>query len=351
MAIFNIKGVELKGLAAAVPTLEVSNLHYPFLEQKEKEMIVKSVGINSRRIADKDTTASDLCFAAADALLQKLGWERDDISVLVFVSQTPDFLTPCTAAILQDRLKLTKNCLAFDINLGCSGFPYGLATVASFLQSIPCGKGLLLIGDKSSQMVSPKDKSTALLFSDAGSAAALEHTGKQAKMSFDLNTDGSGWQSLMIEDGGSRNPVAPNSFEQKKIREGIERSPLNLQMNGIDIFNFAAKQVLPSILNLLSNNDLQPDNIDYFFFHQANKIINEHLRRMLKIEKEKAPSILQLYGNASAASIPLAMVATSSQPLSQGAHRLLLSGFGVGLSWGNAILDVENLTCLPVLEI
>lgn len=351
MAIFNIKGVELKGLAAAVPSNEVSNLDYPFLEQKEKEMIVKSVGINSRRIANNDTTASDLCFAAADALLQKMGWGRDDISMLVFVSQTPDYLTPCTAAILQDQLELTKKCLAFDINLGCSGFPYGLATVASILQSIPHGKGLLLIGDKSSQMVSPKDKSTALLFSDAGSVAALEHTGREVTMSFDLNTDGSGWQSLMIQDGGSRNPVTPNSFEQKKITEGIERSSLNLQMNGIDIFNFAAKQVLPSIHNLLNNNDLQAADIDYFFSHQANKIINEHLRKMLKIEKEKTPSILQLYGNAGAASIPLTMVATSSEPLSQGTHRLLLSGFGVGLSWGNAILEVENLTCLPVLEI
>lgn len=351
MAIFNIKGVELKGLAAAVPTHEASNLDFPFLERKEKEMIVKSVGIHSRRIAKNDTTASDLCFAAADALLQKLGWEKDDISVLVFVSQTPDYLTPCTAAILQDRLKLTKNCLAFDINLGCSGFPYGLATVGNFLQSIPDGKGLLLIGDKSSQMVSPKDKSTALLFSDAGSAAALENTGKQIKMSFDLNTDGSGWQSLMIQDGGSRNPATPHSFEQRKIKEGIERSSLNLQMNGIDIFNFAATQVLPSVLNLLKNNDLRTDDIDYFFFHQANKIINEHLGKMLKIEKEKAPSTLHLYGNTSAASIPLTMVATSLEPLSQGTHRLLLSGFGVGLSWGNAILEVEDLTCLPVLEI
>ena len=351
MADILVKGVELKGLAVALPKYEVSNLDFPFLEKMEKEMIVKSVGIDSRRIAGEHTTAADLCLAAADALLQKIGWARDEISVLILVTQTPDYLTPCTAAILQDKLKLSRKCLAFDINLGCSGFPYGLATVSSFLQSIPGGKGLLLIGDKSSQMVSPSDKSTAMLFSDAGSAAALENTGKQVEMIYDLNTDGSGWQSLMIPDGGSRNPATPQSFKQVTLTKGIERSPLNLQMNGIDIFNFAARQVSPSITNLLKKNGLSVSDIDFFFFHQANKIINEHLRKVLKIEKEKAPSVLHLYGNASAASIPVTIAATSSGQLSNGTHRLLLSGFGVGLSWGNAILDVEHLLCLPVLEI
>jgi len=167
--------VAIKGMAAAVPKNQVENTDYPHLSDKEKKFITSNIGIHSRRIAPDGMTASDLCLESASKLIQELEWERDDIKVLVFISQTPDHITPCTASILQKQLGLSHHCLAFDVNLGCSAYPYGLSIIAGFIQNMIGAKGLLLIGDKSSQLVNNKDKSAALLYSDAGSATAMEY--------------------------------------------------------------------------------------------------------------------------------------------------------------------------------
>ncbi|MCB0638342.1 MAG: ketoacyl-ACP synthase III, partial [Lewinella sp.] len=203
MAKLTTTGIAIKGISAAVPTGQVNNEASPLLpEEKERQNTLRNIGIYHRRIAAPNTTAADLCAAAAEALLERLAWSRSEIQVLCLVTQTPDFITPATSILLQDKLGLSQDCLCFDINLGCSAFPYGLATVANFLQSMPGAKGLLLIGDKSSQLVSPTDKSTALLFSDAGSAVALENEGTDHHMVFHLFSDGSGYQSLMVPGGG-----------------------------------------------------------------------------------------------------------------------------------------------------
>ena len=352
MANFSVSGVEIQAIAAAVPQQVVSTTSSPLLETaQEQQHFIKNVGIAHRRIAGPACTAADLCQAAAEKVLDQLQWDKATIDVLCLVTQTPDYLTPGTATLLQDRLGLSRNCLCFDVNLGCSAFPYGLATVANMLKAMPGARGLLLIGDKSSQLVSPTDKSTALLFSDAGSAVALANTGSADQMHFGLFSDGSGYRDLMVQGGGGRHPVDAASLVTKQVREGVERHALHLEMNGIAIFNFAIRQVLPTIKELMEAHDKRVETLDFFVFHHANRIINESLRKMLKIPTGKCPSVLHDFGNPSSASIPLTIVQQLGEPLSQGSHQLLASGFGVGLSWGNVLFSIKELPIIPLIEI
>lgn len=340
----------MKGVAASVPQQRVENADYPYLPEKEKKFISSNIGIHSRRIAQKDTTASDLCYEAAVRLLDELHWKTDEINILIFISQTPDYITPCTAAVLQDRLGLPKHCIAFDINLGCSAYPYGLSVVASLLQNMPNAKGLLLVGDKSSQLVSDEDKSAALLFSDAGSATALAHEVGAPTIWFDLNTDGSGAESLIVKGGAGRNPFHSKSLEKTKASEGITRHELNLILKGLDIFKFSVTQVPPSIKKVVEEAQKELADIDYFVLHQANKLINRTIGKRLKVPSEKMPDTLAQLGNSSSASVPVTMVAQLGKKLSEGKHLLLLSGFGVGLSWGAALIEVEQLPFIPLIE-
>jgi len=351
LAIFDVENIKLAGIAASLPNQKVHNMDFPFIPVKEKEILIKNIGVKHRWIALDKTTASDLCYEAAHKLINKLEWDEKDISVLIFVSQTPDFITPGTAPILQNRLNLPKNCIAFDINMGCSGYLIGLAAIASLLQNIPDGKGLLLVGDKMSQFISEKDKSTAMLFSDAGSATAVTNSKGAKKFWFDINTDGSNYDAIMVKDGGGRHPYSDESLIPKIRDNGIIKSDLNLLLKGIDIFNFALGDVVPSISNFLNFRHYSVDEIDYFVFHQANKIINDSIRKRLNLLKEKVPSTLEDYGNTSSASIPFTIVSELRQELALGKHMLLLSGFGVGLSWGNAIIHTEDLLCLPLIKI
>lgn len=351
MSILSIPHVALKGIASCVPTNEVQNMDYPYLSDKEKQFISKSIGINKRRIAPDGITASDLCFEAAQKLVSELAWSKDEINILVFVSQTPDYITPNTASVLQHRLGISQQCLAFDVNLGCSAYPYGLSIVAGLLQNMKGGKGLLLVGDKSSQLVSEEDKSAALLFSDAGSATALEYDDQAPNMWFDLCTDGSGAESLMVKGGAGRHPFHSASLDKTEESPGIIRSELNLILKGLDIFKFSVLKVPPSIRNILEAASVSKENVDYFVFHQANQLINKTISKKLGIDSDKVPQTLGSLGNSSSASIPVTLSSELHTTLSRGKHRLILAGFGVGLSWGTAIIETDSLADIPLIEL
>mgnify|MGYP005847943633 CR=1 FL=1 len=347
MAQFSISNVALKGIAVCVPQHEVSNYECPLLEEKEQKLFVKTTGIEKRRVADAGTCASDLCEKAAEKLITELNWNKEEINVLVFVTQTPDYITPATAILLQHKLGLAKRCLAFDINLGCSGYVYGLSVISALLQNIPNAKGLLLVGDISSACISPEDKSTVPLFSDAGSATALINSNSATPMHFNLDSDGKGYEAIIIPEGAYRNPIKNNSLEMVSVSKGITRNGTHLILNGIDIFNFSVKEVPVNIQKLLSNHSyFQPE---YFVLHQANKIINETIADALKIDLSKFPSSLKNYGNTSSASIPVTIVTELSEKLSSNKVNLLLSGFGVGLSWGSVLLTTNNLVIPEVI--
>ncbi|MBI3520952.1 MAG: ketoacyl-ACP synthase III [Bacteroidetes bacterium] len=346
-----IKNISIKGLSVCVPKqIEKTDL-YTWITEDERKSFAKNTGIEERRVAGATVATSDMCEKSTRSLLEKLHWEKESIDVLVFVSQSPDYFLPSTSAILQHKLGLRKDIIAFDINLGCSGYVYGLYVLSNLLTSGNLKRGLLLAGDKSTLSTNFKDKSTYPLFGDAGSATAVEFDENAAPMYFNLFTDGSGYQSIIIEDGGARNHISHSSFIEHKIDEGIERAPKHLALDGIEIFNFALKEVGPSIKELMENSGVAHQQIDYYVFHQANKLINESVRKKCRIEPEKVPYSIQKFGNTSSASIPLTMLYQLKNALEYRDLTLLLSGFGVGYSWGNCLLQTKGVICTDILEI
>ncbi|HNW56147.1 MAG TPA: ketoacyl-ACP synthase III [Bacteroidales bacterium] len=352
MGHLKFEGVKIAGISACVPakTIENSQFGSSLFTEEELKKTIDSIGVYQRHVSPSEICTSDLCFEAASELLEKLSVNREDVNAVIFVSQTPDYRLPATACILQDKLGLKKGTLAFDINLGCSGYVYGLSMAFSFLNQPAISKVLLLVGDTSSKNVSPQDKSSNLLFGDAGSATLIEKDSSASPVYCSLSSDGSGAKSLIIEGGGYR---LPSSEFTVKVTEGPDknlRSKENIFMDGPEIFNFTLREIPKDIIGLLDAANATVEDIDLFFFHQANKFMVDYLARKLKIPAEKYPLSLSSYGNTSSASIPLTIVDAENK-LRAGRTRLVLSGFGVGLSWGSMLLDLNDCKILPVITI
>ncbi len=346
-----INHISLKGLSVCVPKQIVKTMDYDWLTEDERKMFIKNTGTEERRVSNPNLVTSDFCEKATNELLKKLNWDSQSIDVLIFVSQSPDYYLPATSAILQHKLNFKKGIVAFDINLGCSGYNYGLYVIANLMSSGNLKRGILLTGDTSTLSTNFRDKSTYPLFGDAGAATALEFDETAAPMYFNIFTDGSGYKSIIVEDGGARNQFTEKSFIEHKIEEGIYRSGKNLVLDGIEVFNFALKEVAASIEDIFKESKIDKARIDYFVFHQANKLINECVRKKCRVEPEKVPYSIQKFGNTSSASIPLTMIYKIKEDLENKSLHLLLSGFGVGYSWGNTILSTNKITCTEIIEI
>jgi len=351
MALFTIPNITIKGLAAAVPKNEVSNRDYNWISKKERELLIKTIGVEKKRIAEKGTTTADLCYAASEKLLEELDWDNSEIQALILVTQSGDYMVPATAPILQDRLGLPKSCMALDINLGCSGYVYGLSVIGGLMSTGSIKKALLLIGDLSSITASYRDKSTYPLFGDSGTATALAYDENAAPMVFNLQTDGAGYEAIIIPDGGVRNFVSRDSFIYKKYGAGIYRHQLHVALDGIEVFNFSLREVVPNIKKTLKYAEKSLDDYDYLIFHQANKLINSTLRKMLKIDPEKVPFSIQKFGNTSGASVPLTIISELRDEIREKKLKLVLSAFGIGLSWGTALVETEGVVCPEIIEI
>lgn len=351
MAIFSISGVKISGIAACVPPLEIYSKDYEKFSSGEQNLFIKTVGVESRRMAEKGITTLDLCLKSAEKLISGLNWKKNEIQFLIFVTQSKDYFLPGNGTIAQDKLKLSKGCMAFDISLGCSGYVYGLSVAASIIKGTGLKKGLLLAGDISTVNCSYNDKSTYPLFGDAGTATAIENTEDKGKWSFNLFSDGSGYDTIIIPDGGIRNLISKEtSFENTDFEGGISRTPLHLALKGLEVFNFAIKEVPQSVRELLNFEQKSIKDFDFFVMHQANRLMNETIRKKLGIEIERTPYSLQNFGNTSSASIPLTLVSQLGKDLSQNKTSLLLSGFGVGLSWGNLLLSSNKIICPEVMN-
>ncbi|RLD81817.1 MAG: ketoacyl-ACP synthase III [Bacteroidetes bacterium] len=352
MAIFSIPDIKIAGIAASVPKKEVSTRDYNLLSEKEQENFIKIIGVEKRRVADPGIATSDLSFEAAKQLIEGLGWDPEEVELLIFVSQSRDYLIPATAGILQNKLGLPKTCMALDISLGCSGYVYGLSVMGRMMSGGAIKKGLFLVGDVSTQNTSYKDKSTYPLFGDAGTATALEYVPGAPDMAFNLQTDGSGYEAIIIPDGGIRNfATKETSFEYEDIAEGISRNKFHIALNGEEVFNFSLREVAPNIRALLEYSGMELEVIDYFVTHQANKLMNESIRKKLKIDPAKYPYSIRNFGNTSSASIPLTIVTALQDEVTGKELKLLLSGFGVGLSWGSAVLNTDKIFCPALIEI
>jgi 3-oxoacyl-[acyl-carrier-protein] synthase-3 len=350
MALFSLENISITGISASIPKYSEDNSESDLIPEKQREAFIETTGIRYRRIVAAGMTAADLCYSAAERLLDEISWRPEEIDVLIFVTQTPDYIIPNSASVLQYRLNLSKKCIAFDINLGCSGYVYGLSVIGALLQNIPDGKGLLLVGDCSSSVISSNDKSTYPLFSDAGSATAIEHKAGQ-RWRFNLPTDGKGHEDIMVKGGGMRNPFNADSLIEKEYSPGEKRNDLQMKLDGVNIFNFALREVTPNIEELLVRFDILKSTIDHYVFHQANKLIIESVRKKLKEGSEKIPYSLYHFGNTSSASIPVTIVSVLKERLLAQKANLLLSGFGVGLSWGSVYLPFDDVFIPSLIEI
>ena len=318
---------------------------------KQIARIKSAIGLDTRRVVDEETTSLDLCHYAAEVLINGMLINRSDVDGLVFVTQTPDHFQPSNAAILHGRLGLETYCASFDVNLGCSGYVYGLWMAHMMIASGTCKKVLLLSGDTISKYVNLRDRSTAPLFGDAGSATLVEKTVRELTSYFSLHTDGSGNDFIKVPAGGFRSPSTPLTATEYKDTEGNWRSQNDLYINGGEVFNFSINTEPAAINEILEYSNKTISQIDYVVFHQANKYIITNIAKRLKLPLEKAPcETVGKFGNQSSASIPATINDALNELVAKSNKKLILSGFGVGLSWASAIVELENIYC-PTVQI
>jgi 3-oxoacyl-[acyl-carrier-protein] synthase-3 len=244
--------------------------------------------------------------------------------------------------------------MCFDISLGCSGWVYGLSVISSIVSSGNLKKGLLLAGDVTTRAKSPKDKSTWPLFGDAGSATAIEYSQSSTGIKTHLATDGGKYKAIIIEDGGHRHPFSLESLKDQEFKEGIVRNKLQTKMDGMGVFSFGISKAPQSVKSLFDRFCLCNAEIDFFVFHQANRYMNEIIRKKLDIPPEKAPYSLKDFGNTSSASIPLTMVSELRDVINgrvNGKINFVACGFGVGLSYGSVMFSLEKATCCSLIEL
>lgn len=320
-------------MASAVPQYIEENTNFVnILGARRTKKQIQLTGVSKRHISGHRQRTSDLCYAAARPLMEKLGWKSDEIKVLIYITQGPNYVLPSTAFFLQHRLGIPKDCVCFDINLGCSSFNVGVHVVSALLQSCDISdKALLLIGDTASKVLSPEEPMTEeaiagrMIFGAAGAAIALEKT-EQNSLKFMTKSDGNGFEAIMRHFGKGTT------------------------MDGTAVFEFAINDVSDDVKVFKDYFDLKEDDIDYYVFHQAQKLILDNIAANCDFQEGKELRSLEEYGNTSGTSVPLTVCANRNRFADKKSIKLFLCGFGVGLSWGSIYTEVPTENILSVIE-
>lgn len=332
----------IAGIVTCVPSKIFDNTRdCTTFPEDDVRKVVAMAGISRRHIAGDSICSSDLCISAAQALMNRLEWTPESIDALIMVTQSPDYLLPSTACFMHAKLGLSDNCAAFDIGLGCSGYPYGLWLASIMLQGPNFRRVLLCHGETPSRFTHESDRSVFLLFGDVGSATAIETVdGKDGgNWHFCLNTDGSGYDTMIMRAGGFRMRSSPEILDHC------------VYMDGAKIFNFTIKRVPPLVKATLLSGGFTNGDIDYYIFHQSNRFIMKHLAKKMELPEEKIPMTLGEFGNTGGASIPLTITKGQLERLPGKSLKLMLLGYGVGLSWGSAIIDLGPDAVLHHVEL
>lgn len=346
-----IEGVRIEALCASVPKNTIKNSEAGReLYGDALDNIIVATGVENRRVLKNSrNTAVELSIHAAEKIFSDNRISREDIGGVLFVTFSPANIMPNNATLCQHLLGLEKAIPAFDINLACSGYPYGLWTAAMMAKALN-KKVLLLDGDKQSHFVSPYDKATAILFSDAGSATVVSPDGTGNRWFFDFYSDGGSREALIIKHGGSKEWFCEESLSFVDDGEGSSRRATDLYMNGLDVFKFVTMQLPRSIKKILEETQTDKEGIDYFVFHQANRYMLMQVAKMLKIDRNKVPLTIDKYGNSSSATIPVTIASELADVLSADSKRIVLAGFGAGLSIGTALIDAGPFNNLGIIE-
>jgi 3-oxoacyl-[acyl-carrier-protein] synthase-3 len=336
------KSHHIAGIATCVPSKVYDNtLDCTAFPEEDVRKVVAMAGISRRHIADDSICSSDLCITAAKALMKRLEWAPESVDALIMVTQSPDYILPTTACVMQAKLGLRAECAAFDVGLGCSGYPYGLWLASLMLQSPGIRRVLLCHGETPSRFTHESDRSVFLLFGDVGSTTALEagNGTDGGAWHFCLNTDGGGYDTMIMRAGGFRMRTSSHVLDHC------------VQMDGAKIFNFTIKRVPPLVKSTLAASGRSVGDIDYFIFHQSNRYIMKHLAKQLGISDEKIPLTLDNFGNTGGASIPLTITRGDLERDCGRPLLLMLLGYGVGLSWGSALIELESTAVLEHVEL
>ena len=349
MAKLTFNGVGITAIAACVPKNVSSNYNMEHLMPREEiEKTVNSIGIKEKRFVDKNVCTSDLCFKAAEKLFEDNNIERSSIDMLLFLSQTPDYKIPATSPSLQHRLGLPESTACLDLSLGCSGYVYALSTAFAYASGEGINRVLLLVGDTFSKIVNPLDKVNAPLYGDAGTATLIEK-GDFTKSYFCLFADGSGSNAVIIPSGQCRIPATSENILEAVQEDGSVRSENELFMNGMDVFNFSLKVVPKSIKEIVAFSNSTLDDIDYIVLHQANRYMTDFLIKRIKYTSGHVPYCMDKYGNTSSPSIPLTISSELAGQLID-SKKVVMCGFGAGLSWGAVYYEFSRCKVSEVIE-
>jgi len=350
MPYFECNNIRIAGIACAVPETIVKVDSFENQVGKEAiEKFKKATGIERFHKTLDNQTASDLGYAAAKKLLEQLNISPETIQALLFVSHSPDYRRPATAAVLQMRLGLPKDCACYDINLGCSAYPYGVVTLSSMMECSNISRALLICAESPTKIANPLDRTTAMLFGDAGSASLLlKEKSHCCGIKGAMRTDGYNYRAIIVPAGGFRNLYAPKDITC--WHDGNQRHLHNLYMNGGDVFNFTITEVPRLIQEFLQHYEVTVEEFDSFIMHQANLFIMKQISRKARFPLEKMPVSLDRYGNTSAAAIPLTLcdAYAKQNTNTQSNIKVLMCGYGVGLSWGVISATLTTNELVPV---
>ena len=336
-----IGNIDIKAVNSWLPEniVELSSFSSLYGEAEVKS-IIKTTGIERVRIADDDMTSSDMCLNAAEHLFEQEKFDRSQIDGLVFVSQTTDWILPATSISLQDRLGLSKDTVCIDVHYGCSGYIYGLFQAATWIGCGACENVLVLAGDTTSKMINKHDKSLRMVFGDCGTATIVSKG--DGRMGFHIQSDGSGSDNLIVPAGGFRLPVSEETSILEWDGDNNGRTKNDLFMDGLVIFNFAINNVHKNINTLIEEMDWDKESVGFYGLHQANDFMVRYVRKMLKVDKSLVPVNIKDRGNTGPATLPLLLSDVCSGPCPYSLKRSILSGFGVGLSWGSVATDLSK---------
>lgn len=315
--------IKICGIASAAPSTVVDNEQVAeTLGNRRAKKQVALTGIKHRHVMGKGQSAADLSCVCGEKLLTELGWDRNEIRVIVNVTQSPDFHTPSTAMLIQKRLQIGQDCLAFDVNLGCTGYVSGLQIISSLLQNTG-GKGLLFVGDGRYHEMPEVPTTDSLLFGDGSSATAIEIEAGN-KLLYAQKTDGERYKYISV---------------------GLDG---NLTMDGNAVLLFSLNEVCQSIREMRSHFDIQEESIDYYILHQAQKLIVDGIARECDMDMNKVLRSYEEYGNTSTATLPFTICNNAEEIKKKKRVRFYMCGYGVGLAWSNVVLDMDTDYIYPI---
>ena len=321
-----------------------------FYAPSEAEQIIAATGIERRHIAGPEICVSDLCFRAAERLIEELGWEKDSIDLLALCTQNPDYKNQPTSFLVHERLGLKDSTMCLDFFHGCPGWVMSLSSVSSMIATGNIKRALLLVGDTVSKDQNKASHKSRPLFGDACTATALEYKQGAPAMFFNNGTLSEDGKALILTQGGYRHPYTHETLEiELSRRAGTLKEGQTEDMDGMDVFSFAITKIPKALKKLCTEFDINAEDVDYLVLHQANKLIVDAIAKRMKVPKEKVPQGLREYGNTTSASIPLTIISECADEYKNGCQKTLVCGFGTGLSWGSAYIETNNIVIPEVI--